>query len=138
MAIRTLHRRMRRRFPFLGDRGTATVEFVIWMPLFAIILAITADACMLYLMQADMWNVARDTARRMSTGELNAGTAQTYAASELLYANKPYTITASVGATDTLEISIPVQNASIFGVLGVLGSFSTASLDAKAEMRAEQ
>src|ERR1700680_651165 len=96
------------------QRGSITVEFVIWIPVFLVIMGFIADATMLYLTQADMWNVARDTARRMTTGQLSATAAQTFAATALLYPNKPYTITATQGSDDIVEISLPVQNASIF------------------------
>lgn len=122
-----------------SERGVITVEFVIWMPVFLVILAFIADACALYLIQADMWNVARDTARRMTTGQL--GTAQEahdYAAAQLMYPNKPYTITATPGVPDdVVQITIPITNASIFGVLAIYGSFSDATMTAKVTMRAE-
>ena len=120
------------------ERGVITVEFVIWIPVFLIIMAFMADGCVLYLVQADMWNVARDTARRMTTGQLATDqAAHDYAASQLLYPGKPYTVTAKAGADDVVEITIPVKNASVFGVLAAYGSFSGAILDAKVIMRAE-
>lgn len=119
------------------QRGSITVEFVIWIPVFLVIMGFIADATMLYLMQADMWNVARDTTRRMTTGQLSAPDAETYAASALLYPNKNYTITATQGTDDVVEISLPVTDASIFGVLAAFGGFSSSVLDAKVTMRDE-
>jgi Flp pilus assembly protein TadG len=122
-----------------GKDGLVSVEFVLWMPVFFLILAFTADACVLYLMQADMWNVARDTARRMATGQLTTtAAAQTYASGQLLYPTKPYTYTITQGTDDVVGISIPISSASIFGVLAVYGSFSSATLNAQVTMRAEQ
>jgi len=120
-----------------GRSGLVTVEFVLWLPVFLVILAFLADGCMLYLMQADMWSVARDTARRMTTGQLDSSGAQSYAASALLYSSRPYTITATQGSDDIVEISLPVQDASVFGVLAVFGSFTNLMLDAKVTMRDE-
>jgi Flp pilus assembly protein TadG len=120
------------------QRGSITVEFVIWIPVFLIIMAFMADGCLLYLMQADMWSVARDTARRMTTGQMNATAAHDYAASQMMYPGKHYTINASViGTDDVVEISIPVKDASVFGVLAAYGSFTDAVLKAKVTMRAE-
>jgi Flp pilus assembly protein TadG len=119
------------------QRGTITVEFVIWIPVFLVIMAFMADGCLLYLMQADMWSVARDTARRMTTGQMNAEVAHDYAASQMMYPNKPYTITTTAGVDDVVEISIPVKDASVFGVLAAYGSFTDAVLKAKVTMRAE-
>ena len=120
-----------------GERGSITVEFVIWIPVFLVILGFIADASLMYVMQANMWNVARDAARRMSTGELDKVAAETYAGNQLLYPNKPYTITATKGSDDVVEISIPIENASIFGVLAAYGSFTNATLRAKVTMRSE-
>jgi Flp pilus assembly protein TadG len=141
-AMHRLARALRR------EGGSATVEFVIWIPVLLIILAITADACKLYLTQADMYNVARDTARRMSTGQLSTvATAKTYAQGELLYYNSNYTITPAMNATacastgntvdDVVTISVPVGKAAVFGILTVYGAFSTATLRAKVTMRQE-
>jgi Flp pilus assembly protein TadG len=138
MQISSLGRKRARLIRFGREHsGSITVEFVIWIPVFLVIMGFIADATSLYLMQADMWNVARDTARRMTTGQLSAPAAQTYAASALLYPNRPYTVTATQGTDDVVEISIPVQNASIFGVLAAFGGFSNSILDAKVTMRDE-
>jgi Flp pilus assembly protein TadG len=121
-----------------SDAGTVTLEFVAWMPVFVFILALTADACKLYLTQADMWSVARDTARRMSTGQLaTPADAQNYATGHLLYSTLGYTFTITQGGDDTVEIAVPVTNACVFGILPVVGNFSSAHIDAKVVMRAE-
>ena len=52
------------------DRGSQTIEFVLWLPITVALLIIIIDASMLYLTHTEMWNVARDTARRMTTGVL--------------------------------------------------------------------
>jgi Flp pilus assembly protein TadG len=122
-----------------SQAGTVTVEFVIWMPVFVAIIAITSDAAKLYLTQADMHNVARDTARRLATGELtNPTAAQDYAKSQMLYSSLTYTyhITQD-GTDDTVEISVPVSQACVFGLLPVLGNFSDALIDEKVVMRDE-
>jgi Flp pilus assembly protein TadG len=125
--------------------GTVTVEFVIWMPVFVFILALTADACKLYLTQADMFNVARDTARRMSTGQLvTTADAEAYASDKLLYSSLGYTfnITKDTDSTthvtdDTVEIGVPAMDASVFGLLPVIGNFKNAQVRATIVMRDE-
>jgi Flp pilus assembly protein TadG len=125
--------------------GSVTIEFVLWMPVLLLILAFSADASQLYLIRANLWTVAGETARRMTTGQLNASTAQAYAASQLLYPNLPYTYSFTQGSAaasppvdDVAEIKVPVANASVFGVLAVWGNFTNAVLDAKVTMRPEQ
>ena len=51
------------------DRGSYTIEFCLWIPMFLVFLAATVDASLLYMTHNNMWNAARDTARRASTGE---------------------------------------------------------------------
>ena len=121
-----------------SEIGSVTVEFVAWMPVFMFVLALTADACKLYLTQADMWTVARDTARRMATGQLATPTdAQNYAKQHLLYASSSYTYTITQDVDDTVEIKIPITDACVFGILPVIANLSSTQMAAKVVMRAE-
>ena len=145
----------RKRRGFLRrEDGSVTVEFIVWMPLFLIIVGFIVDAATTYLIQASMWNTAMDCARRMSTGQYTTTSdVQTKCAQkELLFAYKfnpnskvsgPGTITptfpAAGGTDDTVEITLPMYEAGVFGVLAVFGGFtgSNAKLDVKATMKAE-
>jgi Flp pilus assembly protein TadG len=137
---------------FRCERGTLTVEFVIWMAVvFVPLLFLTADVSKLYLAKADMWNVARDTARRMSTGEVTSATAESYAKNELLYYNAgDYVITAKEDAkvcnsgtynpyNDHVYIAAPIAKVSIFGTLVSLAGLKrdTAKVGAYVTMRSE-
>ena len=52
---------MRSIMTFLGDdSGSETIQFVVWLPLFAFLLVIVTDASFLYLYHTEMENVARD------------------------------------------------------------------------------
>ena len=57
------------------DRGMATIEFVLWVPVYVILLVAVTDASILYLTHSEMWNAARDTARRISVGAMTAADA---------------------------------------------------------------
>lgn len=120
-----------------STRGVLTVEFVIWIPVLLVILAFTADACKLYLTQADMWDVARDTARRISTGQYcSTADAEAYARSQLLY-KLTYRFAIVKGASEVVEISTPIADASVFGALASIGGFAAKTLSAKVTMPAE-
>ncbi len=100
-----------------GNRGSITIEFVIWMPVFLAILGIMTDAATMYIRQANMWNVARDAARGMATGQFTACTSNTptsgattdaraFALGQLLFGGRHYTVscwfpTGSANATAT-------------------------------------
>ena len=144
--VRKVLRRLRR-FARRGE-GSVTVEFVVWIPVLVLILAFTADACQLYLVQADIWNVARDAARRMSILQLTASpdTVTPFVKGQLLYYNTHYTITPSTQTTctnhvqtinDIVKISLPVQYASVFGLLEAYGGFASATLTANVTMLEE-
>jgi Flp pilus assembly protein TadG len=129
---------------FRREDGSVSVEFVVWMPVFLVIFALIADAGTLYLIQASMWDTAMDCARRMATGQyVTASDVKTKCVQkELLYAYKPYSVNANFlvnGTDDTVEISLPMWEGGVFGVLAVLGGFGGPNfkIDVTAKMKAE-
>jgi Flp pilus assembly protein TadG len=123
---------MRRVRPFVRDEGTVTVEFMLWIPLIFTIILFTVDVALIYLKQADMWNVARDISRRMSVDStLTNANAQTQAQAQLFNSLSSATITATggtVAGTDkVVTIQIGLCQASLFGVVGCYGSFTLTS-----------
>lgn len=60
-----MFRRFRR-----DDHGSATVEAVIWFPVFALILCLVADAALIFSKQALVMRVVQDANRAMSVGRL--------------------------------------------------------------------
>ncbi len=113
---------------FLRDEhGSATIEFVLWVPLYVVLLVAVTDASVLYLTHTEMWNTARDTARRISVGGINAADAPGYASNKLLLSGRTYTLSASDAGPVMVEISVNVGDASIFGFFKpVLGLHLTA------------
>ena len=97
------------------ERGTASLEFVLWVPLYVILLLAVTDASILYLTHTEMWNAARDTARRISVGALTAADAPNRAKEKLLLSGRTYTVAASDAGPVIVEISVNVGDASIFG-----------------------
>ncbi len=113
---------------FIRDQtGTATIEFVLWVPVYVIMLVAATDASILYLTHTEMWNAARDTARRISVGALTAADAPNRAKDKLLLSGRTYTVAASDAGPVMVEISVNVGDASIFGFFKpVLGRELTA------------
>ena len=117
------------------DKGSQTIEFVLWLPIIGALLVIISYASILYTAHTEMWNVARDTARRMTTGVLEPGVpAEDYAKSQLrLYEffdsgdDSRYDVVATKepepgASTMTVVITLDVANGSFDG--GYLGSFT--------------
>ena len=129
----------RRIAEFITDqRGSETIQFVSFVPLFVVLLLIVVDATVLYLTNSEMWNVARDTARRMAAKQLTSeADAVTYAANHLTMYDHAYAITASYDPNGQMQvvISVPIADAMVFG--RYLGSLLTQKMETRATMRAE-
>jgi Flp pilus assembly protein TadG len=125
---------------FLRDqRGSQTIEFILWVPMIMALLAIVIDTTTLYVNQKEMENVARDTTRRVILGEFgSAAEAQAYAANTMSNPDLPYTVDVQydplVGAQTTISIGTP--DISILGYGSPL-MISGTSLAARVTMRSD-
>jgi Flp pilus assembly protein TadG len=54
------------------ESGSATVEAVLWVPVFILLLALIADASFLFHRQAQMLRAVQDANRAFSTGQLES------------------------------------------------------------------
>lgn len=120
---------------FLADqRGSATIEFVLWIPVFAALLMLTADASITYLTATRMENAARDAARRVSIGQYDTASIVDYVSAELN--NQDYVVTATCTTEDyaCVNISRPVDTVITFGILSALLG---QSINAQSKMRYE-
>ncbi|NNU79124.1 pilus assembly protein [Halovulum dunhuangense] len=124
--IYRLQRRQVRRFLRMDeDGGTNTIEFVLWLPIFILILALVVDVCFLFLAQAVTFDVASDTARRRAVNFFTTDAA----ASNFLATEATFNNTAPVVATVTtsgVEVTARVEFApgdlDLIGVLGFISS----------------
>lgn len=103
---------------FLRDeKGAVTIEFTVLVPFFVLLLVLFADAAVVYLTLTEMYNVARDTARRMSTGQLATDDdVLAYAQQHLHLGSRTYTIDPDFGMSNRVTVFIPMSEAAIFGV----------------------
>ena len=100
------------------SRGSMAVEFSIWLPFICILLVIVIDASYLYLGQNQMWAVARDVARRMTTNVLpDASAAESWAVDYLSKYEIDYEVQAEK-QTDYVSVIImaPVSQVVPFGL----------------------
>ncbi len=75
----------------------------------------------LYFVQGNMSDAARDTARRIATGELTPEQAQTHAEGALVNWGMNYSVVASNDGTEAaVEISVPMSQAAFVDFLGIL------------------
>jgi len=103
------------------ERGSVTIEFVIWVVPFLFMLAATVDASMLYLTHTEMWNVARDIARRTSIGDIaSESEALDYARDELHQFGNDYEISVDISSDIEVNIWTNFKDASVFGIFGAV------------------
>lgn len=96
------------------ERAAVTIEFVLWIPIIVALLVTAIDATTLYVTHTEMWNVARDTARRMVTGKiLSVSEAEAYATNAMNLRDLPYAVTASYDETDVVEVTIAINFADM-------------------------
>ena len=108
---------------FLRDeRGTLTIESMLWLPVFVVILVIAIDATVLYLHHTEMWNVARDVARRVAIGDITEAEAAAAVQNEMFLYGDAYSVATSNPADPDVQIVIqtPMSDASVFGAWRLL------------------
>jgi Flp pilus assembly protein TadG len=125
-------------FAFLDDeKGAVTIEFVLWVPIFVGLLVFVTDASIVYLTHSEMWSVARDTVRRMTTGEIKTATeARDYAAAHLFLGNRTYVIDSNPLSADmNITIAVGLDGAAVFGFFfePILGQTLVASVTMRKE-----
>lgn len=96
---------------FLRDEtGSVTIEFILWVPVIVALLVLVIDVTTIYITHTEMWNVARDTARRMAKGDLTAAEAEAYAADAMSLRDFPYTVDAIHDTTtDVVQVVIRLR-----------------------------
>lgn len=103
---------------FLEDtRGAVTIEFTVLVPFFLFLMMLFADASVVYQTHSEMYNAARDIARRMSTGELTTPQqVRDYAAQHLFLGDRQYVVDPHFGSNMTLTITVGFDQAVFFGL----------------------
>ena len=103
------------------ERGSATVEFVLWLPFFITLIAAIADLSFIFTTNASMWDVARDTARRLALHQVTAEQAETFALSAFALGDPTqYAVSVTDGDDVVVEITTSIDDASVFGVYSAL------------------
>ncbi len=91
------------------ESGTQTVEAVIWLPLFAFILAFIVNIALVFFNESQMLRVAQDANRMFSTGRFTTDAeTETWITENLAYLSQNVTVDSVVdNGMITTELSIP-------------------------------
>jgi Flp pilus assembly pilin Flp len=119
-----------------NDEGAVTIEFTTLVVAFIMMLVFFTDASILYATRTEMWNVARDITRRMSTQEITTfAEAQDYADTHLLLGGRNYLIDPDFGGDVNVKIAVTIGDAAIFGswFKPIVGDYLVASVTMRKE-----
>ena len=120
------------------EKGAVSIQFTVIVPFFILMLVIFTDLAVIYLTHSEMYNVARDAVRRMSTGELTTeDQVVAYAAEHLHLGNRQYYVHSGFSGEMRIAVVLPVREAAVFGVDTFMGAILGESLIATATMRRE-
>lgn len=100
------------------EAGSSTVEFVLWVPLFAFLLMLTVNASFVYMDLTRMENAARDGARRIAMGN-DAESVVSAVMSQL--PSGDYNIDTNCTTTEVACISVSRPSESILPFANFLG-----------------
>ena len=115
-----------------NTRGTATVETVLWFPMFMFIFGLMVDVAMIFHGQAKVLRIVQDSNRQYSIGNLADETAtETFVETQLAAVN-------IVGVATTTEIAGVAHTSVIVGanqlqVIGFFTTFNNLNLNISAE-----
>jgi len=119
-----------------NEEGAVTIEFTTLVVAFIMMLVFFTDASMIYATRTEMWNVARDMTRRMSTEEITSITqAQDYAEAHLLLGSRKYSVDPDFGGDVSVRIAVTIGDAAIFGswFKPVIGDYLVANVKMRKE-----
>ena len=124
---------------FIKDsKGAVTIEFVVLVPAFMFIMVLFVDTSIVYLTHSEMYNAARDIARRMSTHQLETpADVQAYAAEHLSLGARVYIVDPNFGSVMSVSIAVGIDQAVIFGALfePILGKTLVVTASVRRETR---
>ncbi len=117
------------------DKGSSTVEFVIWTPLIITAIMLIIDFSYSLTLNASMWNASRETARALSRHTISADEGEMYLRNAMFFTDKPYEIGIDFTRDDVfVKVSLPVGESAM---TPFLSRYMPGSLSAKVSMLRE-
>lgn len=101
------------------ETASATIEFVLWLPLLLSLFLIATDATVAFMRHSQMWQVSRDTARIVSRHGMSENAAETYARQNAAFGDTvPAVSVQTTGTEVVVAIATPASAMTVFGTLG--------------------
>lgn len=106
------------------DDGSASIEFVLWIPVFMFILMLAIDASILFMTQSNYWSISRDTARLVARHAISLDDAKAYAEANAVNKFAAPEATVSVdGQTVTVVLTSPAAALTAFNIFSFASPF---------------
>jgi len=110
------------------ERGSATIEAVLWLPMFVIFFVMIADVSLVFFRQTEVLRVVQDANRALSVGRFS-GPAETeeYVKTAIapLTTRAQVTTTVNTGVIDTVAL-VPVEDLVAVGMFNFLNGYNIA------------
>lgn len=116
------------------DRGAISIEYLIWVPIFAVCLTLAVDLSITLYGYSKMWDVAREAGRRTATGEMTTVEALNYAQNTL---GGLGTYQVTIDDTDDFEISVTIIGREMSPFYGAFDVFSIGDMQTIYRIRKE-
>ena len=107
------------------ESGSSTIEAVLWLPMFMLLLSMVADASFIFHGQAQALRIVQDGNRAFSVGRLeDAAATQAYIRSNLISLSRGARVTTTLsGGIITTTALISVDDLLAIGSVGALTGF---------------
>lgn len=130
----TIRQKMRRMWR--GEQGGATIEFVIWVPVFGLLLGLITDTSLIFGGQADALRVVQDANRALSIGHIKSiEEAETYVLTHVAGLSPRATVITTVdhGMINTV-LTMPAADLT---ATGLFAGFSGLNIRVASEFMSE-
>ena len=118
------------------DHGSATIEAVIWMPVFVMILCLVADSALIFGKQAQVMRVVQDANRAMSIGRLMApADAQAYVQQRIATLSPNATV-ATVLQSGVIVTTVTMPSSDLTAT-GIISAFTSINVRVTAQQMSE-
>lgn len=98
------------------DSGSVSIEYVLWLPLFILLVFTIVDVSLMFTANARMWDAAREGARRMAIHNMTPEQTATYIEEKLSTEKRTYEVTTNDSGNEVdINVQIGFRDAAVFG-----------------------
>lgn len=118
------------------DAGSGTIETVLWVPVFVLIIGLVADTSLIFGRQAEALRVVQDANRALSLGRIsNVDAAEAYVLNAISEISPNATVETEI--VDGIIITRLHMPASDLSATGVFATFNSITVDITSQFMSE-